>query len=373
MSHEKNTKPSVLTFPAGVYASGFWRAYWPTYQLNILDVIDLNTTISYLRDTVTYAKTDIVWLQRATSLEHAKYIHAIAAIRKKVGFRIIHDVDDVLVREDMPSYYGIKTKPDLYNGEAMKQIFSLCDEITVSTPFLKEYYLKKFGHNNITVIPNRIPYFWTGNYYDEEKRLEIYRKHKKRPRIVFAGSTSHMNAFGKKGNDDFTHVVEAIKSSVKEFKWVFFGCVPLEMGDECLSGDVEYHLIETMDTYHKKLASLEACMMIAPLANNVNNHGKSNIKFQEASAHGLPIACQDITPYKQCPIRFTSGEQMLDQIRRTLATEETFISSSRYARNKMEGYWLEQESNVGMYEELFNYPYQDKNRVRIHKHNAVKR
>ncbi len=362
MGHEKKLKPSILTFPAGIYASGFWRSIWPTYQLDVLDEIDFNTTISYLRDTSTYAEVDVIWLQRATSFEHAKYIHALAAMREKVGFRIIHDVDDVLVREDMPTYYNHQSRPELFNGEAMKMIFSLCDEITVSTPFLKEYYLHKFGHNNITVIPNKIPFFWAGNYYNEEIRLEIYKKHKKRPRIVFAGSTSHMNSFGKLGNDDFTHIVEAIKNSLHEFRWVFFGAVPLELEKQCLQGDVEYHVIESMASYHQKLSGLEACMMIAPLSNNVNNHGKSNCKFQEASAHGLPIACQDITPYKMCPIRFTTGEQMLHQIRETLATEECYIEASRLGRKMLDGMWLELDENIGMYKELFSLSYQDKNR-----------
>jgi hypothetical protein len=363
MGHEKKVKPSLLTFPSGIYASGFWRILFPTFYLEQLERIDLITSSVYLKDPHMYEGLDVLWIQRATSFEHLKYIESIALLREKYRFVLIHDIDDVLIREDMPTYYGIESKPHLYNGEALKKIFSLCDEITVSTPFLKQYYLNTFGPNKITVVPNRIPFSWAGNFYNEEIRGKIYKKHLHRPRILFAGSTSHMNAFGALGNDDFTHIIEAIKTTLFEFKWIFLGAIPFELKENLLNKDVEYYEIETMDGYHKKLASLEVCMMIAPLADNINNHGKSNCKFLEASAHGIPIACQDITPYKMAPIRFSSGDQMVYQIRKTLSTEEGYTEACRRGRKMVETLWLELDQNIALYTELFSTPYQDERRT----------
>ena len=362
MGHEKKVKPSVFTFPSGMYASNFWRLTFPTYQLNILDEISFSTSMNYLKDASIFRGVDVVWLQRATGFEHVKYIQSLAQLREKFGFRIIHDVDDVLIREDMPDFFSIKRNENFFNGEAMKVIFSLCDEITVTTPFLKEYYLSKFGHNNITVIPNRIPYFWAGGYYNEEIRLNNYRKHKMRPRILFAGSPIHINGFKIPGNDDFTHIIEAIKSSIHEFRWIFLGGIPHELKDQCLKGEVEYHQMESIATYHPKLLTLEGCIMVAPLSEHIHNHGRSNCKFQEASAQGLPIVCQDITPYKMCPIRFTTGDQMLHQIRETLETEESYINAIRLGKKLLDEMWLELDENIGMYKELFSSSYQDKDR-----------
>ena len=40
----------------------------------------------------------------------------------------------------------------------------LCDEITVTCKFMKDYYTEKTGNKNITVIPNYPPKWWIGNY-----------------------------------------------------------------------------------------------------------------------------------------------------------------------------------------------------------------
>ena len=102
--------------------------------------------------------------------------------------------------------------------------------------------------------------------------------------------------------------------------------------------------------------------MVAPLADNVFNHAKSNIKFLEACAYGLPIACQDITPYKEAPIRFNTSAEMLEKIRETLKSEESFMENSRLARKIADDNWLEVDSNIAAFRDVYSYPYGDPRR-----------
>ena len=106
-------------------------------------------------------------------------------------------------------------------------------------------------------------------------------------------------------------------------------------------------------------------MCIAPLNNNIFNKGKSDLKFLEAAALGLPIACQDMCTYTSAPIRFQTGMQMIQKIQDTLATEESFLAASRHARSLIEGRWLEREENINKYLDVYLFPYGDARRKYI--------
>jgi hypothetical protein len=380
MSHEKlkkdssegewkYPKPNVLTFPSGLTQSSFWRILWPMYHLNLRELVDFTMSLGFLRDSVTYKTVDVVQLQRIVDPFSAKFIKTLCILKKDLNFRLIYDVDDILIKEDIPDYNSNYTNKRIDNG-AMREVINLCDEITVSTPYLKEYYLNKFEQNNYTVVPNKIPFSWAGNFFNEQLLLQNYIKHKNRPRILYAGGYSHINFNAKKGNDDFSHVIDQIKSTVKEFKWIFIGVLPWELAEESQAGEVEFYELETFDNYHKRISVLECSMMIAPLKDLIFNHAKSDIKFLEACAHGLPIACQKITAYKDVPLKFSTGEEMIEIIRQTLKTEESFLAESRRARECIDKNWLEREENLSVYKELFFYPYQDIRRNYLNKLNG---
>ena len=380
MGHEKvkkdsegalleKSKPSVLSIPAGFNQCAFWRILWPLYHLHIRDFVSYSLSIGFLRDSVSYKRADVVQIQRVTDPVGAKFIEMLCTLKKDLDFRLVYDIDDVLIQKDIPDFNLVHSRTDV-DVSAMETVINLCDEVTVSTPYLKEYYLDKFDQNNYTVLPNRTPYAWAGNFYDERQLLQNYKTHKNRPRILYAGAHSHINCDGKTGNDDFTHVINEIKKTIKEFKWVFFGVLPWELIEENEAGDIEFYGLETIDNYHKRIAVLQCSMMIVPLKDIPFNHAKSDIKFQEACAHGLPVTCQDITPYKHAPIRFSTGDQMIETIRKTLKSEGSFLSASRRGRAHVDNQWLEAEQNISLHKELFAYPYQDPRRKFLNKLNG---
>ena len=103
-------------------------------------------------------------------------------------------------------------------------------------------------------------------------------------------------------------------------------------------------------------------MFIAPLSDNNFNKSKSNLKYLEASALGLPIACQDLCTYKDAPIKFKTGDEMIDRIKETLSSERNFIKASVNGRNEAEKRFLETETNLYQYYDNYMYDQGDPRR-----------
>jgi glycosyltransferase involved in cell wall biosynthesis len=251
------------------------------------------------------------------------------------------------------------------------EIMNMCDEITVTCDFMKNYYREKTGKREVTVIPNFPPKFWIGNFFDEKRVYNLYQKHKKKPRILYAGSGAHFDVDNKvKQRDDFDHVIDAIIKTRKEFQWVFVGAFPLRLRPYVSNREIEFHPWQQMYSYPQKLHDLEVQMWVAPLQDNNFNKAKSDLKYIEASSFGLPVACQDIDTYKNAPIRFTSGEEMITKIRETLKDSQRYKNSARKWYQVAEKRFLENDENLDCFLELFRLDYGDPKRVQLGKYNT---
>jgi len=366
----KRKIPYVLQYNADYAACGFWRMLWPQYVINMAGYAHIHNTHLFVRDQIHYSKADVVHIQRQCLPAQYEFFQKLSHMKSRLQFRLIYDADDLMFTEDIPVYNECKEILDrVETREATQKIMELCDEMTVSTRELRDYYLKNTKQKNITVIPNYIPHFYMGQFYSEEMILRNYKKHKNRPKILYSGSPSHFDLRGntKDQNDDFYHVKDAIIETRNEFCWVFIGAFPPSLAPYIQNGEIEYHQWQSLLTYPKFLSSLELSMAIAPLQDNIFNRCKSDIKFLEASALGLPIACQNISTYNIAPIRFNSGEEMIQKIRETLKSEESLITASRDGRSLIETRWLEGSENMEKFLKVYNLPYGDTHRTNIAK------
>jgi len=104
----------------------------------------------------------------------------------------------------------------------------------------------KTGNKKITVIPNYVPKFWMGNYYDKKRLEKNYNDFcctkKQKPRILYPGSGAHFDVDNRTNqNDDFAHVRDVIARTSDEFQWVFIGAFPLPLQDFIRNGKIEFH------------------------------------------------------------------------------------------------------------------------------------
>ena len=95
-------------------------------------------------------------------------------------------------------------------------------------------------------------------------------------------------------------------------------------------------------------------MLIAPLVDNTFNKAKSDLKYAEACCYGIPIACQDLPTYSNAPVRFKTGPEMIDQIRKMLKSRNAYMKMSDEMRSKAENRWL--EKNIAKYVDLYTIP-----------------
>ena len=296
--------------------------------------------------------------QRQAAPHQREFIKFVKNISNQLGIRLIYEIDDIPFREDIPHYN--KHKPSFSSDEirqSVQEIMEICGNMSVTCNFMKEYFQSKLDPNvKIDVIPNYIPKFWIGNFYNQDQIQNNYERSKQRPRVCWSGSGAHFDVDRRiKGKDDFYHINDVVRKTVNDFRWVFYGGISHELVDLVRSGKVEYVPWVNLYEYPGKLHGLNINMFIAPLSDNNFNKSKSDLKYLEASALGIPIACQDLCTYENAPIKFKTGDEMIDRIKETLKDERQYIKQSVHARKFAETRFLETETNYMKFYDNYMY------------------
>lgn len=360
----------VVTYAADYAGCGYWRVHWPSDLLNCYQKMVSHISTVMVLDPRYYVHCSAVRVQRQATTDQLQFMKFLKQISQEQGFRLLYEIDDICFREDIPDYNKFKSAFEADDiRQASMEMMAMCDEITVTCPFMRDYYKAKTGNQNITVIPNLMPKYWFGNFYDEDIIMKNFDKHQKRPRILYAGSGAHFDVDNKVGQkDDFEHVVDAIANTVKDFQWVFLGAFPMRLRPLVEAGLIEFHPWVDLYKYPAKLWSMGVQMMIAPLQDNNFNRAKSDLKFIESSALGIPIACQNMCTYEKAHIKFDTAEQMVSSIKDILHNRSMYRSFSRKGREFAEGRWL--EDHIDAYVELFKTPYGSPHRKHLAKWNS---
>ena len=344
---------------------------WPEQVLNAHSKAVVHSTTVMNIDPRYYVMTKAVRIQRQATKVQLEFVKFLKNVSSQNGMKLIYEIDDICFKEDIPDYN--KYKPAFDNPEIRESacaIMALCDEITVTCDFMRDYYKEKTGNKNITVIPNFMPKFWIGNHFNQTDIMNNLDIFKKKPRILYTGSGAHFDVDNRTGHkDDFHHVNDVIRKTVDKFQWVFLGAFPIPLMDLVRTGKIEYRPWSKLYTYAEDIAAINANMMIAPLQDNTFNKAKSDLKYIEACAFGLPIACQDIVTYANAPIKFKTGEEMISRIEETLKDTKLYKSASKKSRQYAETRWLESDNNIDCYLEMYSTPFGDPSRKNLSRFN----
>lgn len=347
-----------LNYYADYSGCGFWRMIWPEHLLNAHQKMVVHGSTVMIQDPNFYRGVKAVRIQRQATEHQLRFVKFLKEVQKQLGFRIIYEIDDLVFSEDIPEYNKYKpafTDPSIRKN--CQEIMEMCDEITVTCEFMRDYYKSKTNNKNVTVIPNYPPKWWIGNFYDQKRISENYDQNESKPRILYAGSGAHFDVDNRVGqNDDFAHVCEVIAKTTDKYRWVFLGAFPLPLQHLIRTNAVEYHPWQHLYNYPEKIFNLKVNMLVAPLQDNTFNKAKSDLKYIEACCYGLPIAVQDLVTYKDAPIKFKTGDEMIDQIDDTLSKKGKYMNMCAKFRKVAETRFLENEENISKYYELYNFP-----------------
>ena len=363
--------PRFLNYYADYSGCGHWRMIWPEQVLNAHNKAVVHGTTVMNVDPRYYIQAKGVRIQRQATPQQLEFVKFLRQLANQNNFRLIYEIDDISFAEDIPDYNKYKTAfTDPVIRKSAQEMMAMCDEITVTCPFMRDYYREKTGNDNVTVIPNFMPKFWLDRFYDANRTMESYDRNKNKPRILYAGSGAHFDVEQRvKFKDDFYHVNDIIRKTVDKYQWVFLGAHPLPIIDLVRSGKVEFHPWKKLYEYGQGLYDLNVNMLVAPLQDNIFNRSKSDLKYIEASALGLPIACQDMCTYENAPIKFKTGDEMVDQIDRTLQDRKRYKAICKKARQYAETRWLEDDRNIDCYLEMYQYSVGDPRRVNLSRYN----
>ena len=369
--HSGPDLPRGINFYADYSGCGHWRMIWPELLLNSYQKLNLQGGTVMVGDKNFYRGVRTIRIQRQATEHQLAYVKWLVGLKKDFDFNIVYEIDDIIFKEDIPHYNKFRFAFEDPNiRKYSMEIMQLCDEVTVTNNFMKDYYMEKTGNKNITIIPNFIPKFWMDRYYDINKIKENFQKYKNKPRVVYCGSGAHFDIDNNiKQKDDFFHVNEVIRKTVNEIQWVFVGGFPLSLRDLVKSKKIEFHEWSSLVDYPNAISKLNPTLFYAPLEDNNFNKAKSDLKFIEACALGIPSICQDLCTYQSAFHKFKTGDELIDKIKLLTGDHKKYAKEVKQARNYMNKRWM--EDNINYYTELYSFSYGDERRKMLNLENGI--
>jgi len=345
--------PRAINYYADYGGCGFWRMIWPEVSLNAYARATISGLTSMVLDMRFYQGIKAIRFQRQATPMQNVFIKELRKHQKEMGFRLIYEVDDIVFRNDIPDYNRCKEAFATKETEdTILDIMGSMDEITVTCNFMKEYYINKTGNKKVTVIPNYAPKSWLSRLYDPERIAKSYEQYKRRPRVMYAGSGTHVDVINRTGmKDDFEHVIEEIIKARKKFKFVWKGTFPIALKPFIDNGDMEFVQWSPLFDHPKSMFDTNCNVCFASLQDNIFNRSKSNIKIIEAGGLGMPGAFQDMCTYEDAEVKFKSGADLINQLEYITSDVDRYMQLSANINKFTNGLWL--EDHLDQYEAVY--------------------
>jgi len=322
---------------------GWWRMIAPELLLNLDQRAVINGLTTMSLDPRFYSNIKSVRIQRQATPIQLEFVKFLKQNSQHHGFKLIYEIDDIILKDDIPLYNRCRAAfEDNKIYESSLEMMKMCDEMSVTCEYMKNYYMDKTGNKNITVVPNYPAKMWFGGHYHPDQLMKQYDINKKRPRVLYAGSGTHFDVNNKVGHkDDFHLIVDTLIKTRHKYKWVFVGGFPLKCKQYIDNGDMEFHRWFPLKNLWQAyvLTGVQACY--APLLNNTFNKAKSNIKLLEPACCGVPGVYQDIVTYKDALLKFNTGDDLISNLDHLLKDESTYFKYSKKSMDYANTMWLD--------------------------------
>jgi len=223
---------------------------------------------------------DILIIQRCTSELSLRLLRHVKAIGKPV----IYECDDnfLAITRSTPAVGEYYSRPDV--RATFIAMLSESDVVTLSTEPLAEEFAK--FTDSAVLLPNCVDYA----HISPGPRLE------RSDRVVlgYAGTVTH--------GPDFDVVEPVLRRLLKEYEghlaMQFFGFVPPVFAEHAAVSFVPYS--NDYPGFLRTLSEVDWSFGIAPLADRRVNHYKTDNKYREYGACGIPGVYSDLSVYSGC-------------------------------------------------------------------------
>ncbi len=271
---------------------------------------------------------DAIVFQR---LESRPALAAFYAMRDQFPNKpILSEIDDDIFDVAPYNPASSQLKPGSHLTQIAIDQFKNSDGIIVSTPYLKEVYAEFCP--NIYVVPNSI---------DIQKWDNAPRKKKSGIRIGWVGSGSH-----REDLEILDTVFDKIVSANKEARFVI--CSYFQEDMEALPGFLRdrkgVQIVNKWSPilkYPAHVAAQDFDIGLAPLRDNKFNRAKSNLRWLEYAALGIPCVASNVGHFKETVrdgvdcLLANSPEQFVTQIQKLIDDSKLRKSIGRAAHSRI--------------------------------------
>jgi hypothetical protein len=356
--------PRAVNYLADYGGCAFYRCMAPNSLLNLYQKAVIVESTTMVLDPRYYQHVKAVKIQRQATPVQLEFVKLLKKLSEEYKFKLIYEVDDIVLREDIPEY---NRNRDAFTSDEIRnsilEIMNLCDEVTVTCDFMRDYFIEKTGNKSTTVIPNYLQKGWFDRYYNLGNLLKSYEKNKKKPKISIFASGTHVDVTNRTNQqDDFAHVLQAVIKTRTMFKWQFYGCFPLPLKPFIDKGEIAYYPWVPLPEFPEAMANSDSQLTFACLQDNNFNKAKSNIKLIESGAIGLPAVCPDMVTYKDAILKYKTGDEFIDQIKYALKDQSRYADLCKRSRAFADNFWLEDEKNLGKHYEAYFTPFRSPER-----------
>lgn len=284
-----NAKKSVLFVTSAGLTNGSTRyrslnvAQWMQHNNIQAGVIHSQTSVSIAKELI--KKADTVIFQRCFAEQGnvGKFLDIARSENKKC----VGEIDDLVFPEHVASIGSVKggewnLNEAMFVATAYETFLLKMDSCIVSTIALKEY-IETTYEKNCEVYPNRISHSKIRKPLKKEGPLKL---------IYASGTYSHKEDFELieqplyeflQSNPEVTlSILGATQSSERILALPNVGSYPLLPYDAMLDFIAKHHV------------------MLVPLVDDVFNNAKSNVKFVEAGAMGVPVLASNVREFESC-------------------------------------------------------------------------
>ena len=356
----------ALNYLADYGGCGYYRCMAPNLLLNLYQKAVIMESTAMVLDPKFYQTVEAVKLQRQATPHQRDFVKILKQISQQKPLKLIYEVDDVVFHEDIPMY---NRNRDAFVSDEIRgcilEIMSMMDEITVTCDYFRDYLINKTGNKNVTTVPNYLMKWWFDRYYNLGDLVKKFDKNKKKPIVAIFASGTHVDVLNRVNQkDDFEFVVPSIIKTRKEFQWHFYGSYPLPLRPFIDSGEMKFFPWAPLVEFPEAMAKSGAQVTFAALQNNHFNCSKSEIKFIESGALGMPCVCPDLPTYKNAHLKYAynNGNEFIDCLKTVLKNQSVYADYAKRARTYTETMWLDDEKNLMKYHEVYFTPFGSKDR-----------
>ena len=192
--------------------------------------------------------------------------------------RLVFELDDDLWNVDPANeraFYFFRNPKIQAN---LKANIQAATAVTVSTPELAEMVHDKTGHTNIHVVPNAVP-AWLLDH-------PATRGH----HVGWGGSPTH--------HGDFGLLRHGLNTFLRRNPGKTFHTIGMDYGSWMKLPESQCVFTKWVPTPEDFFRTIDYTVGVAPLADTVFNRSKSDIKFLELAALGIPTIASDVAPYR---------------------------------------------------------------------------